>query len=401
LEFNSIRRTSDGGYVLAARIPNAFALFKLDSSGAVQWSKTYAVPNEAESECAIQTSDAGYAVAGWARASSGMYSARLVKTDSSGAIQWDRTYVGLGAYAVVQTSDGGYALTGDRAFLMITDSFGNVQWNRSYDGLTEDNLHFTRTYSIIQSGPNQFVMAGTQQSYGQILTGLDGMMTRITLRSGDVTPPKITVVSPENKIYTTSSVPLIFNVNKPAIWMSYQIDKGRNVTISGNTTITLPDGRHNMTVYAADADYNNGASNTVFFSNFAVDTIPINVTVTSIQNFTYASRDVPLTFTVEKPVEWTAYSLDGQANMTIPQNTTLTGLSFGTHTLTVYAQDTIGLIEASNTVSFAVADSTVPEFPNIVLAAFALMTISAIVVFLKTRRRRDVKPVAVLYQYMT
>jgi hypothetical protein len=290
---------------------------------------------------------------------------------------------------VIQTSDGSYALTGDRAFLLVTDSLGNVQWNRNYDGLSDDNLHFTRTYAIFQPNPNQFVMAGTQQSYGQILTGLDGMMVRVTLRTGDVTPPEITVLSPENKIYTTNNVSLICKVDKPVLWMAYQIDSGRNVTISGNTTITLPDGRHNMTVYAADADYNNGASNTVFFSNFAVDTVPINVKVTTIQNTTYTGKDVPLGFTVDKSVSWTTYSLDGQANMTVSQNTTLTGLSFGVHTLTVYAQDTLGLTEASDTVSFAMVASTVPEFPSTLAVAVALFIISATVVFLKTRDRKD------------
>jgi predicted phage tail protein len=145
--------------------------------------------------------------------------------------------------------------------------------------------------------------------------------------------------------------------------MAYQIDNGRNVTISGNTTLTLPEGRHNMTVYAADANYNNGASNIVFFSSFAIDTVPINVTVTSIQNITYTSKDVPLSFTVGKEVSWAAYSLDGQANLTSPQNTTLAGLSYGTHTLTVYAQDTLGHVEASDTISFAVSANAVPEFP--------------------------------------
>lgn len=385
LEANSIVRTSDGGYALATKYPNAFTVVKLDSSAVLQWSQTYIEPNDAEAESAIQTSDGGYAVTGWSNTSTSSTSARLIKLDSSGNIQWGRTYAGLGAYALIQTSDGGYALTGDRAFLMITDSLGNVQWNQNYDALSDDNLHFTRTYSIIQPAPNQFVMAGTQQSYGQILTGLDGRMITVTLRWGDVTPPKITVLSPENKIYTTSNVPLICTVDKPPIWMAYQIDKGRNITITGNTTVSLPDGRHNMTVYAADADYNNGASNTVFFSNFAVDTVPINVTVTSIQNITYTGRDVPLNFTVGKEVLWTAYTLDGQANITIPQNATLTGLSFGSHTLTVYAQDTIGLIDASDTVNFVVADNTIPEFPNILIAAFALALTFTIVAALKTK----------------
>jgi hypothetical protein len=250
-------------------------------------------------------------------------------------------------------------------------------------------LQFTRAFDIHEPALNQFLLTGTQQSYGQILKGLDGFMTRVSLRNGDTTAPKITVLSPENKIYTISSLPLICTVDKSTIWMAYQIDNGRNVTISGNTTLTLPDGPHNMTVYAADANYNNGASNIVFFSNFAVDTIPINVTVTSIQNTTYNSKDVPLSFTVGKAVSWTAYSLDGQANLTSTQNTTLTGLSSGTHTLTVYAQDSIGLIEASDTIKFAVAEESIPEFPNVLIAVFALMIISGTIIMLKGKANKS------------
>ena len=356
----------------------------------MQWNQTYSISNFAESECAIQTADGGYVVAGYTSDFTGAFSARLLKTDPLGNVQWDRTYPGLGAYSVIQTSEGGYALTGDRAFLMITDSLGNIQWNRNYDGLSDDNLQFTRAYDVFEPTPNQFVMTGTQQSYGQILTGLDGFMTRVSLRNGDTTPPKIIVLSPENKIYTTSNLPLVCTVDKTTVWMAYQIDNGRNVTISGNTTVILPDGQHNMTVYAADANYNNGASNIVFFSNFAVDTVPINVTVTSIQNTTYTSKDIPLSFTVGKEVSWTAYSLDGQANLTSPQNTTLTGLSPGTHTLTVYAKDSIGLIEASDTIKFAVTDGTVPEFPNILIVAFELAIISATLALLKIKSKQGI-----------
>jgi hypothetical protein len=271
-----------------------------------------------------------------------------------------------------------------------TDSSGNILWNRNYDGLSDDNLQFTRAYDLLEPAPNQFVMTGTQQSYGQMLTGLDGFMTRVSLRNGDTTPPKITVLSPENKIYTTSNLPLICTVDKSTLWMAYQIDNGRNVTMSGNTTLTLPDGQHNMTIYAADANYNNGASNIVFFSNFEVDTVPINVAVTSIQNTTYDSKDLPLSFTVGKAVSWTAYSLDGQANFTSPQNTTLTGLSYGTHTLTVYAQDSIGLIEASDTIKFAILDQSLPEFPNILVVAFALSIISiTTLVLLKIKSKQS------------
>jgi hypothetical protein len=131
-----------------------------------------------------------------------------------------------------------------------------------------------------------------------------------------------------------------------------------------------------MTIYVADANYNNGASNIVFFSNFAVDAVLINVAVTSLQNTTYTTKDLQLSFTVDKAVSWTAYSLNGQANQTSSQNATLTGLSPGTHTLTAYAQDSIGLIEAFDTIKFAVADESIPEFSNILVVAFALAIIS-------------------------
>ena len=50
----------------------------------------------------VQTSDGGYALTG---------SGCLVKTDSSGNMQWNQTYVGQ-TISLVQTSDGGYELAG-------------------------------------------------------------------------------------------------------------------------------------------------------------------------------------------------------------------------------------------------------------------------------------------------
>jgi hypothetical protein len=383
--FNSVSNTNDGGYILAASFANAFNLVKVDSTGQMQWSKNYALSGAGESTCAIQTSDGGYAITGYVSDASGANSTRLLKTDSSGNTQWDRTYPGLGAYSLIQTSGGGYALTGDRAFLLITDSSGNTLWNRNYDALSDDNLQFTRAYDLFEPSPNQFLLTGTQQSYGQILTGLDGFFTRVSLRNGDITSPSITILSPENKIYTTSNVPIICTTNKPTVWMAYRVDNGMNITVTGNTTITMADGKHNMTVYAADSDYNNGASNTVYLQNFAVDTVPINLNVTSVQNTTYTVKEVPLSFTVSKEISWAGYSLDGQANQTAQPNTKLADLSVGPHALTVYAQDVIGLVEAS-TVHFSVVDAdNVPEMPNILFIFLALVSVAVISIVIKRK----------------
>jgi len=83
----------------------------------------------------------------------------------------------------------------------------------------------------------------------------------------DTASPSITILSPQNTTYTTSSIPLTFTVNEPTSWIGYSLDGQANVTISGNTTLTsLSDGQHSITVYANDTSGNMGASNKVFLT---------------------------------------------------------------------------------------------------------------------------------------
>jgi N-acetylneuraminic acid mutarotase len=80
-------------------------------------------------------------------------------------------------------------------------------------------------------------------------------------------PPLVDILSPENQMYNVTSVSLNFTVNKEVSWMGYILDCRDNITISGNTTITdLPNGLHNVTVYAKDEFENMGDSETVSFS---------------------------------------------------------------------------------------------------------------------------------------
>src|SRR3990172_2314458 len=80
------------------------------------WSKTYGGTRPDYALSVNQTSDNGYALAGYTSSfGAGGDDAWLVKTDSSGNIQWKQTYGGTGgdyASSVVKTSDGGYALAG-------------------------------------------------------------------------------------------------------------------------------------------------------------------------------------------------------------------------------------------------------------------------------------------------
>jgi len=83
----------------------------------------------------------------------------------------------------------------------------------------------------------------------------------------DLTSPRVSVLSPEQNAYSTSDLGLSFNVNEEFNQTKYSLDGGKNVTISGNTTLTnMPYGQHNIKVYAWDQAGNVGASETVNFN---------------------------------------------------------------------------------------------------------------------------------------
>jgi hypothetical protein len=79
------------------------------------------------------------------------------------------------------------------------------------------------------------------------------------------------------------------------------------------------------------------------------------VSVVSPENKTYADSGVSLTFTVDVPVSWVSYSLDGQDNVSVAGNSTLANLPNGEHNLTVYAKYSQGSIGASKNTAFSIA----------------------------------------------
>jgi len=104
---------------------------------------------------------------------------------------------------------------------------------------------------------------------------------------------------------------------------------------------------------------------------------PPEITVLSPENKTYTSSNVSLTFTVNKPAVWTGFSLDGQDNITITENTTLSGLSSGLHNVTVYAKDAFENTGTSETITFTIAKE--PETFPIRLVAAAAIVVAAVV----------------------
>jgi parallel beta-helix repeat protein len=109
------------------------------------------------------------------------------------------------------------------------------------------------------------------------------------------------------------------------------------------------------------------------------------VTVFSSENGTYVGS-FPLNFTVNKPTQWMGYSLDGEANVTVAGNTTLSGLETGLHNLTVYVIDVYGITGASATVTFTIE----PEpFPTVlVIASVAGIAVGAVGLLVYFKKRK-------------
>jgi hypothetical protein len=100
----------------------------------------------------------------------------------------------------------------------------------------------------------------------------------------------------------------------------------------------------------------------------------------------YNMTSVPLSFSVSKTTAWMGYSLDGENNVTITGNVTLSGLSYGSHHVTVYAKDTAGITGVSETIYFSITE----PFPTTWIAAavvIAAVAGASLIVYFKKYRR--------------
>jgi hypothetical protein len=120
---------------------------------------------------------------------------------------------------------------------------------------------------------------------------------------------------------------------------------------------------------------------------FGYGTVPPEIAVVSPENATYASGNISLAFAVNKPASWIGYSIDGEDNVTVTGNATLTGLTSGLHNVTVYARDEFENTGASETIIFNIQE----PFPIAPVAAASIATVAVVgvglLVYFKKRKR--------------
>jgi len=157
----SVQQTADGGFIFQGwrtEVTNLplmrMELIKTDAQGVITWKKGYGkcllynsftgcIGGEDPSTstmggCVQQTQDQGYIMTG----SLGDKMV-LIKTNSTGAVTWAKTY-GSGSYGkyVRQTSEGGYicvGYSGNNIFIVKTTSNGTLSWDRAYHISTNYN----------------------------------------------------------------------------------------------------------------------------------------------------------------------------------------------------------------------------------------------------------------------
>ncbi|MBK7037595.1 MAG: T9SS type A sorting domain-containing protein [Bacteroidetes bacterium] len=168
---------------------NEFLVIKSDVDGNFEWSKNYGGSNGEYCYGACIGLNGGYVLTGQTNSidgdinfNHGNYDCWVVKIDSVGNIEWEKTFGGSmddASFDIIQTSDGNYLLNAGTAshdgditelhgidkadfWLVKLNPEGDILWEKTY-GSTSDEV----SYSIIETRNGDFVAAG-------FTTGNDG-----------------------------------------------------------------------------------------------------------------------------------------------------------------------------------------------------------------------------------
>ena len=195
--------TLDGGFLIAGPSKSNISgdksennigeddywIVKLSSTGNIEWDNTIGGNDLDRVESIIQDVDGGYVIGGWSGSNisgdknencRGFYDYWIVKLNSLGIIQWQKTIGGSNRDIlnnIIQTNDGGYFLGGtsnsnisgeksedsidfsDDYWVLKLDNSGNIEWQNTIGGNSEDMLE-----SVLQTPDGGFLLAGHSRS---------------------------------------------------------------------------------------------------------------------------------------------------------------------------------------------------------------------------------------------
>lgn len=181
---NSIKQTSDKGYIIYGTSDSAPYLFKIDTLGNLDWTKKFGSstptsPNFAHS--VDPTYDGGYILTSTLIADNCL---KLINTNATGDTIWTKKFGGgypvnyqIFGNSVRQTIDSGYVIAGlgrtggtfqtDDAILIKTDKNGTVQWSKNYHN-TNNSASWdfqAEAVDVKQTSDGGYVFAGNSKTF--------------------------------------------------------------------------------------------------------------------------------------------------------------------------------------------------------------------------------------------
>jgi hypothetical protein len=209
----SIKRTSDGGYVILGYTQSMdgdiidkqnesfdYWVLKYDALNSLQWSKTYGGTGIDVGNDIVQTIDGGYAIIGYSTSSdedvtanAGAHDYWIAKLDATGNMSWQKSFGYLGTdegLSIVQTTDNGYLITGvldvsasggagntknansrhagGDYWAIKLDINGTLQWSKYFGGSFTDI-----PYDVIQTNTG-YILVGSSDSDDIDITNSNG-----------------------------------------------------------------------------------------------------------------------------------------------------------------------------------------------------------------------------------
>jgi hypothetical protein len=182
----SVQQTDDGGYIIAGSIFSGAKgydvyLIKTDALGNVTFTNQYGGPDDDYGRSVQQTQDGGYIITGSIFYGARGYDVYLIKTDADGVVEFTQNFGGTSSddvgesepddgYAVQQTQDGGYIITGSTksfgagesdVYLIKTDPHGTIVLVNYFGGPKSDEGR-----SVQQTEDGGYIITGVTNSFG-------------------------------------------------------------------------------------------------------------------------------------------------------------------------------------------------------------------------------------------
>lgn len=191
---------------------------------------------------------------------------------------WDANSIQSPLTMIILSPLNNEVLSGNTAILKV--NIGSQTWAINsvyYEADWQEGLHCIYNVNNQTLNTKMLLRLSITANFTEIPDGIHHITVYANIHDGshgsssiDFTinaPPSIAILSPENKTYHAADLHLNFTVNEPTKWVGYSLDGKKNITITGNSTITnLANGFHSITVYANDTSGNMGASQTMHFS---------------------------------------------------------------------------------------------------------------------------------------